>query len=396
MDRVPKSEIGERLSKLQSSMQGAAIEGAFIVQNADLYYFTGTLQSGTLYIPSEGEPMYFVRKDLARARRESPLSRIEAFTTMRELPGALARHGYRNPKSLGFEWDVMPVSLYERYRKAFPDARHLDLSLYLRRLRSVKSPLEVTHMREAAAQADRVYRLAREIIRPNMTDLELAAELERCARLQGHPGIIRVRGFNGEMAFAHVFSGPDSAVPAYLDTPLGGVGTHPSFGQGASYHRILAHEPIVVDTGSYSRGYLADQTRVLCIEGLPGVLSRAFEDMLAIQDRMKELVKPGVSWSHVYDACFQLAQAQGHTERFMGVKGAQARFIGHGLGLEIDELPLIAPGFDEEVFEVGMTFAFEPKAVFEGLGAVGIENTFVVTDGGIAPITFSDEALAIL
>jgi len=396
MDPVPEGEIVDRLRKLQGAMQESQIGGAFIVQNADLFYFTGTLQSGALFVPERGDPTYFVRKDLARARRESPIRSIEAFGTMRELPQALARLGYFGLRTLAFEWDVMPVALYDRYRKAFHDARHVDLSPILRRLRRVKSPYEVECMRAAARQADNVFCHAKEVIRAGMTELELAAELERCARLQGHPGLIRMRSFNGEMVFAHVFSGPNSAVPAYLDTPLGGVGLHPSFGQGAGYRQIRAHEPIVVDTGSFAYGYLADQTRVLCIGDLPEPLAQAYADMQAVQRHMKRLVKPGVSWTAVYESCLQLANEQGHAGEFMGIRGAQARFIGHGLGIEIDEQPLIAPGFDDERFEVGMTFAFEPKAVFDGLGAVGIENTFVVVKDGVDSITYSDESLAIL
>ena len=396
MDHVPDSEITDRLGKLQAAMQESDMGGAFIAQNADLYYFTGTIQSGSLYVPAAGEPVYFVRKDLARARRESPLTRIEGMEAMRDLPSALRRHGYFEPKTIAFEWDVLPVSLYQRYKKAFADSKHVDLSPVLRRLRCIKSTFEIEQMRKACTQADSVYRHAREIIRANMTDLELAAELERCARLQGHPGIIRMRSFNGEMVFAHVFSGPDSATPAYLDTPLGGVGLHPSFGQGASLRRIQPHEPVIVDTGSSVNGYLADQTRVFCIGGLPDPAARAFDDMLAVQQRMKEIVRPGVVWSEAYSACLALALEQGHADRFMGVRGAQARFIGHGLGLEIDESPLIAPGFDEQCFEVGMTFAFEPKAVFEGVGAVGIENTFVIRDHGVEALTYSDEALVVL
>jgi len=396
MDCVPEGEITERLRKLQLLMQSSDIGGAFIVQSTDLFYFAGTLQNGTLYVPAKGEPIYFVRKHLARAQRESPLSCIEPFGAMRELPEALRRHGYFQPKSLGFEWDVLPVSLFQRFEKTFPESNSVDLSPIIRKIRSVKSAFEVERMRAAARQADSVYRLAREIIRVNMTDLELATELERCARLQGHPGIIRMRSFNGEMVFAHVFSGPDSAVPAHLDTPLGGVGTHPSFGQGAGYRRIQVNEPIIVDTGSSVDGYLADQTRVFCIGGLPDALASAFNDMRAVQLRMKEMVAPGVAWSDVYQSCLALALEQGHCDRFMGIRGAQSRFIGHGLGLEIDELPLIAPGFDDARFEVGMTFAFEPKAVFEGQGAVGIENTFVVREQGVEALTYSDEDLVIL
>jgi Xaa-Pro dipeptidase len=290
----------------------------------------------------------------------------------------------------------LSVAVFKRYSELFEAAECVDASALLRRIRMVKSPFEIDLMREAASQADRVYRRAREILREGMTDIEFAAELEHMVRLEGHPGIVRMRSFNGVMLYAHVFSGPDSAVPAYLDTPLGGVGPHPSFGQGAGWRKIGRHEPVIVDTGSFFGGYLADQTRVLSLGELPETLTKAYDDMLRIQQQMAIMTKPGVAWAEIYTSCQSLAAELGYADHFMGSAASRAGFIGHGLGIEIDEFPIIAPAFTKDVFEPGMAFAFEPKAVFPGLGAVGIENTYVVREHGIEALTFSDEALAIL
>ena len=260
----------------------------------------------------------------------------------------------------------------------------------------LKSPYEIELMTKAAQQANRVYLHAREILREGLTDIELAAELEHAVRLEGHPGIIRMRSFNGEMIFAHVFSGPDSAVPSYLDTPLGGVGPHPSYGQGAGFGRIEAHRPVIIDTGSFAEGYLVDQTRILSIGELPEHLNRAYQDMVRVQGLMEQIVKPGVIWADLYEQCHSLAVELGHVDHFMGNRGSQASFIGHGLGIEIDEFPVIAKSFTEDIFEESMTFAFEPKAVFPGEGAVGIENTYVVHSLGVRKLTFSDERLCVI
>lgn len=377
-------------------MQREGLDAVLLMQSADLFYFTGTIQSGVLYVPEAGAALYFVRKDLQRARREAPIEHILPLVSLRDLPVELTKCGYAMPKRIGFEFDVLPVAVFERYRKLFDGAACVDVSMLLRRLRMLKSPHEIALMRAAGAQADRVYRAARATLREGLTDIEFAAELERTARLEGHPGIVRMRSFNGEMLFAHVFSGPDSAVPAYLDTPLGGTGAHPSFGQGAGWRRIQAHEPVIVDTGSFHGGYLADQTRVLSIGDLPDKLTRAYDDMVGVQALMLSLVAPGVVWADVYHRCRELAVSLGYADHFMGYVGAQAGFIGHGLGIEIDEYPIIAPSFRDQVFESGMVFAFEPKAVFPELGAVGIENTYVILDGGIESLTVSDEALAVL
>jgi Xaa-Pro dipeptidase len=367
-------------------MAPADLDAVVVVHNADLFYFTGTLQAGTLYIPAEGKPLYMVRKDARRARQESALEQIVPLAGMRAIPGQLHEHGHPLPRRLGFELDVLPVAFHERFRRAFAGAQTVDASDLIRRVRMVKS----------ARQADAVYRRAREVIREGMTDIELAAELEHAARLSGHPGLIRMRSFNGEMMYGHVCSGPDSALPAYLDTPLGGAGPHPSFGQGAGWHRIQAHEPIVVDNAGWAEGYWTDQTRVFSIGELPIHLERAYEDMVRVQELMRELAAPGTNCAELYERCLGLAHELGYAHQFMGIEGAQASFIGHGLGIEIDEYPLIGRGGKDFELAPGMAFAFEPKAVFAGQGAVGIENTFYLGARGLEQITFSDESLVIL
>jgi Xaa-Pro dipeptidase len=393
---TPKNELEFRFKKLQHYMAGEGLDAVIIVQNADLFYFTGTIQSGNLYVPLEGEPLYMVRKDHSRARMESGLKEVVPFASMKEIPAVLANYGYPLPGRIGMELDVVPVNFCERYRKVFPDAGFSDATPLIRKVRMIKSHYELHALQDAARQVDKVYKRAREVIREGMSDIELAAELEYVARREGHQGLVRMRAFNGEMMYAHVFSGADTAVPAYLDTPLGGMGPNPCFGQGASWKRIERNEPVIVDfAGSYD-GYLVDQTRVFAIGGISDRLRKGYDDMLGVQERMKELAAPGVSWGTLYDECLARAVELGYADSFMGAKGAQVSFIGHGLGLEIDEYPFIARGFNDMMLEVGMVFAFEPKVVFPGEGAIGIENTFYLTESGLKVLTFSEEDLVVL
>jgi Xaa-Pro dipeptidase len=393
---TPKSELEGRRSALQALMVDEGLDAVLLTQNADLFYFTGTIQSGCLCIPVEGKPVYMVRRELQRARAESALTEIVPFSSMREVPGILAGYGIRELDRIGMELDVLPVSLYERYRKVFAGVRFSDATPLVRRVRMKKSPYELEIMREASRQVDLVYRRARDVIREGMTDLDLAAELEYVARREGHLGHIRMRAFNGEMIFGHTFSGSDGAVPAYTDTPLGGAGLHPSFGQGCGTKPIALYEPIIVDFAGSTDGYLVDQTRVFAVGGLPEELRTGYRDMLAVQERMREITVPGAVWGDIYEACLALAVDKGHRDNFMGYKGSQVSFIGHGVGIEIDEYPFLARGFSEMVMEPGMVFAFEPKLVYPGTGAVGIENTFHLSENGLERLTFSNEDIVIL
>jgi Xaa-Pro dipeptidase len=229
-----------------------------------------------------------------------------------------------------------------------------------------------------------------------MTDLDVAAELEYTARTQGHQGLIRMRGFNSDICYGQIVSGVDSAVPAYSDTPLGGMGLNPSFGQGAGLKRIEAHEPVIIDFAGCVDGYLSDQTRVFSVGAPSDRMMKAYDDMMEIQALMARNVAVGMNWGALYDICLTTARDMGYGDNFMGALGSQVSFVGHGLGIEIDEYPFIARGFTAMTFEIGMAFAFEPKVVFPGEGAIGIENTFYLSNEGLKRLTHSSDELVIL
>lgn len=396
MRLTPATELEYRCKKLQEHMSTNSLDAVIIVQNADLFYFTGTVQSGNLYVPACGQPLFMVRKDAGRARMESGLKEVVQFNSLKDIPAVLAEFGYSAPKRIGLEMDVLPVNLYERYRTLYPNADFSDATPLIRKVRMIKSHYEIHLMKDAADQVDRVYRRAREIIRVGMTDLDVAAELEYTARKDGHQGLIRMRGFNSDICYGQIFSGSDSAVPAYSDTPLGGMGLNTSFGQGAGLKRIEPHEPVIIDFAGCVDGYLSDQTRVFSVGELPDNLRRAYDDMLEIQALMMQVAEVGMSWGALYDVCFNRAADMGYADSFMGTKGAQVSFIGHGLGVEIDEYPFIARGFTQMALETGMAFAFEPKVVFPGEGAIGIENTFYLSNEGLKRLTHSSDELVIL
>ena len=390
---TPASELEQRCKRFQSYLRQQGIDGAVLVQNSDLFYFTGSIQQGELYLPADAEPAYLVRKDFARARMESGLKNVIPLRNMRELGAQLQELQIALPKCLGMELDVLPVLNFRRMQKLFPAAEVVDVSVLIRQVRAIKSDYEISIMKDCALIMDRVFQHARKIIAVGKTDLEIAAELECFARKQGHQGLIRFRGFNSEIFYGHVFSGSDGAVPAHLDAPLGGIGTTPAIGQGASYKKIAAHEPIIIDLITAFDGYLVDQTRTMSVGRLPEQLRTAYFAMLKIQEKLFATAKPGVSWGQLYQECFELAMQMGYQDNFMGNAGGQVSFIGHGIGIEVDEYPFIARGFNEQLLEENMTFAFEPKVVFPGLGAVGVENTWRVSKDGIKRLTYTDESL---
>jgi Xaa-Pro aminopeptidase len=201
-----------------------------------------------------------------------------------------------------------------------------------------------------------------------------------------------MRGWNQEMTYAHVLSGDSGSVVSFLNSPHGGSGNTPAMAQGASSRRIRKNEPVGIDYGVGINGYLADQFRTFVIGSLPSDLEKAHRCSGQIHDLFAREARPGVSCAHLYTMARDFAVRAGLGEYFMGHGEGQVRFIGHGFGLEIDEFPVIAPGF-EEALAPGMVLALEPKFVFPGKGVVGMEDDYLVTQSGVERLTLTGQTL---
>jgi Xaa-Pro aminopeptidase len=386
---VPAAELASRLATLQTRLASRDLDAALIVQNADLYYFSGTIQQSHLYVPAAGDATLFVRKVPERARLESALEGIVGVVSLAALPEAIvARYGAL-PRRVGLELDVLPVKGFRALERLLPEASFEDVGRDIVRQRAVKSEWEVARIRVAAAVADGVCALIPGILREGLTEVEFAGRVEAEARRLGHEGYIRMRGFNQEMFYGQLLTGVSGCVPSYLDTPLAGTGLSASVAQGASFRRIGRGEPIVFDFVPVRDGYMADFTRTFSIGPLPEPLRRAHDAALAVQAAAAAAARPGAPCRSVWDAARRVADDLGLAAGFMGAGPGQVPYVGHGIGIELDELPVLTGSALE--LEAGMVFALEPKFVLPGLGAVGIENTWVVTDGGPERLTLAPE-----
>ncbi len=392
---TPKTELDQRIALFQQQLADAALDGALILQNTDLYYLTGTIQQAHLYVPVSGAPVLMVRKSLARARAESSLADIVALKSPRQITAILEGLGHPPPKRLGMELDVIPASLYLQYTRLFEGIDLVDISPGLRWVRAVKSDYELALMREAARQADAVAGTVKDIIREGMTEVELAGRVEAEARRRGHQGIVRMRMWGGELFYGHLLAGPPATVPSFLASPTGGTGVSPAVAQGAGFARIKPGEPILLDYVFAWQGYIADHTRIFALGGLPSDLLEAHQAMLDLQEVIRDRARPGVPAGDLYDTAVSWAAGHGWGEWFMGADDQRIRFIGHGVGLELDEYPFLAKGQDMPLVE-GMTIALEPKLIIPGKGVVGIENTHVVTAEGLETLTCFDQAVQII
>lgn len=388
----PQSELDQRIRNLQHRLCRAEVDGALIIQKTDLYYFSGTGQQGWLYIPAEGPPLLMIFKDFDRACQESELEQIVSISGSKKIPELLSEKGYALPERIGMELDVLPANHFLSYQKLFQSAEIIDISIQIREIRAIKSPYEIERIKESAERSDKMAALFPDLIEEGLTEISLAGKIEAYARELGHQGIVRMRLWGGELFYGHLLSGPPAATPSFLASPTGGTGTTPVIGQGPGMKLIEKHEPILLDYVFAYNGYLSDCTRVYSIGTLPGELQNFHQAALEIQERVKERLRPGTTAGELYSVAIDHAQRLGINDYFMGATDRRIRFIGHGVGLELDEFPFIARGHEMPLAE-GMVIALEPKAIVPGKGVVGIENMHLITATGSEQLTHSSEAV---
>ncbi len=396
MESVPNSEITSRAAALQKGLAQHKIDLALVRQTADLFYYTGTLVDGFLAVAPQGSPVLLVRRPRPRAAVAlSPWPQV-FYNDLKDLPESLAAAGLKPEGAVGLELDVMPAAFYQRVQeKLFPHHPIRDVSPLIRQQRMVKSPYEIEQLRRAAAILDQVHAQVPEILQPGISELELCAALEYRLRLLGHQGMVRVRNWDLELYYGHVLSGVSGLHPAYSDTPSGGLGFSPAFPQGASLKKLAPGEPISIDLVSCVNGYLVDMTRMYALGSLP---EKAWESWQAVQElyeQFQQEARPGVAPGQLFHRLWDLVRARGLQDYFMGPGPDRVSFLAHGVGLELDEFPVIAARFPFPLAE-NMVLAFEPKFFLPEIGMVGQEDTGRITAAGVEWLTRSPRDLMII
>ncbi|HOP48152.1 MAG TPA: Xaa-Pro peptidase family protein [Desulfobacteraceae bacterium] len=390
LELVPSPEIQSRIEKFQEWMASEELEGAFILQNVDIYYFSGTLQRSILFVPVSGNPLLMVIKSFQRAVNESPFEKVLSISGRDGIFSLLAEFSHVSFRRVGLEMDVLPTAQYLWFRKKLPQTEFIDVSPGIRNLRMIKSLYEAEQIKRATAILGKGYQEIQGLIREGMTELEIDGLLSWISRREGHMGVMRMRGWNQEMTYAHVLSGEGGASISCCETPVSGTGNSPAMPQGAGFRRVCRNEPIYIDYGVAVNGYHSDQTRTFVIGELDKKLARAHDCAREILEKLEAEIMPGFPCDEVFEMAKDIACSRGFEENFMGHGEGKVKFLGHGIGLEIDELPIMAPIFRAPVQE-GMVFALEPKFIFPGLGTVGIEDDYLVTSRGLERITFMEQ-----
>lgn len=380
-------ELKQRRDKIRVLMAQRGIDAALIACNVNLIYTYGTVVSGYLYLPLESPARLFVKRpNNITGEHVLPVRKPE------QLPELILECGLPLPQKLMLEGDELSFTEYNRLAACFPEAEVVPCgSSLIRQARSIKTVMEIEIFRRSGAAHAKAYEQIPSVYRPGMTDRQLSIEIERLMRLEGCLGIFRVFGQSMEIFMGSLLAGDNAATPSPYDFALGGEGLDPSLPGGANGSLLQAGQSLMVDMGGNFYGYMGDMSRVFSIGKLPEKAYAAHQTCLEVQEAIANMAKPGVACEDLYNTAVKMVEEAGFADYFMGV-GQKAKFIGHGIGLEINEAPVIAPRMKQEL-EPGMVFALEPKIVLPGVGPLGIENSWLVTTEGVEKLTVCNEEI---
>lgn len=386
---IQKELIGDlhiKWGRIRQAMRKINADGCLLSVDVNLYYTTGRIYSGYFYMPAEGDPWFFVKRPNGLEGEH-----VEYIRKPEQMSELFSLHGLKMPEKLLLEADELTYNDYTRLQAVFNPKETGNATALMRELRQIKTPHEIELFRISARRHEKTYAEIPECFRPGMTDLEFQYEIEKRMRKNGSIGLFRAFGANMDIFMGSILAGDNAENPSPFDFALGGGGMDASCPLGANGTLLKEGTAIMVDMAGNYTAYMTDMTRVFSVGKLPDLAYRAHQTALFIQQEIENIARPGTPCSELYEIAAKIAGNESLADYFMGTK-QQAKFVGHGIGIQINELPVLTPR-SKETLAPGMVFALEPKFVIPGVGAVGIENSFLVTETGLEKLTVCEEEI---
>lgn len=380
---IPDEEFDLRLTSIRQHLKQTHTDALLISDNANKYYLTGRVYAGYAYVPVEGMPLFFVRRPVGLDG--------DGVIYIRKPEQMAESVGLSAPATIAMETETATYATIQRLKAIFPQSSLADGSALMRKVRSVKTPLQIEMLRESGRKQEHVYRMVPRMYRDGMTDLELQVEIERASRLAGCLGQFRISGDSMELYMGNILVGENADNPTPYDFAMGGAGLDPSLPVGCNGCIIRSGDSVMVDVNGDYTGYMTDMTRTFYLQHISDLARKAHRCSIDICHKLASTGHPGTEAKALYEQAVQIASEAGLERYFMG-HNQKAGFIGHGVGIEINELPVIAPR-SRDILRENNVIALEPKFVIPGAGAVGIENTYIVTPDGMQCITSAPEEL---
>lgn len=374
-------EISLKVKRIQESLEEKGLQNILIRSIPNTIYLTGSVIQGYLLVDKDlSLPLIFLERT-TNVLEGYPTDLIFNIRKPELIPDLLAGLGKSISSVTALELGFLPVTDYQRLSKLSIDGKvsEEDGSAIMREIRSVKTPQELTDIRREIEVHMEIYRLVPELFKRGMTDKELQHLLEFQMRRRGSIGIFRCFGARMESFMGHLLTGDNADVPAPYDFALGGKGDF-AMPMGATGIEILPGTTVMVDLAGNFGTFVTDITRTYYLGDLPKEVVKAHQLSIELNEWFAEYAKDGAAISEVYNHFVKRVEEEEFTPHFMGYTN-QVKFVGHGFGIEINEPPVLTARY-KGVFKEGMTIAVEPKFVFPGIGAVGIENSYIIGRDG--------------
>jgi len=387
-DNIPPEELNFRWDRCRTLLQRfiPQAQGILVFSRLNIYYLSGSFVSGVLWLPLDGEPILFCRRGVERAKIESPLKNIYNFKSYGDINVIVKESGNPLPKVVAAEMNGLSWALSQSLTKHLADQQFVSADKIIGMSRAKKSKWELNILREAGS---RHARCLTELLPPHLhegiSELEICHKISELFLSQGHHGILRMENYGEEIFLGHISVGDSANYPSVFNGPVGLKGVHPATPyMGSAEVQWTTGKPLIIDNGFTWEGYMTDKTQVYWLgdkKHIPRDALKAHDFCIDLQANIAKVLRPGTPPSEIWNHCLAAVATSEWHEGFMGYGKNKVFFVGHGIGLAIDEYPALASGFDLPL-EEGMTLAVEPKIGIPGFGMVGVENTFEVTAEG--------------
>ncbi|MWC27959.1 M24 family metallopeptidase [Paenibacillus sp. MMS18-CY102] len=362
--------MNERLKQLMEETERQGWEAALVTNPKHVYYLSGFRCEPherllALIVTADGRTALLV-PELDRAGAEAALA-VDTVHSHRDTDNAYAVLaevlGTNATGLIGIEKESMTVTRYEHLLAALPSASLTGMDAFLTAIRAVKSEDEIARIRHAVKLIEQVLSDTLPLVKPGVTELELAADIDfRMRKL----------GAEGPSFDTTVLAGEKSALPH--GTP--------------GLRKVQAGELLLFDMGVYAEGYVSDITRTFAVGDISDELHRIYNTVLEANRLGIEALIPGKAMSSADWAARQHIEGQGYGELF-------THRLGHGIGLDIHEYPSLH-GANEDSLRTGMVVTVEPGIYLPGVGGVRIEDDVLVTAKGPESLTTFPKSLTVI
>ncbi|MBO5053758.1 MAG: aminopeptidase P family protein [Muribaculaceae bacterium] len=386
-------ELSRRLGHIDAAMTASGLDSLVVCSATNTYYLSGRVFCGfAIYIKQLRRILWMVKRpaqlkgeDVIYLRKPEQI--LDCMNTLGVTPSVLG--------NVGLELDEISYNHIQRQATALRLKTWGNADGVLNIARATKTPYEQSLIRQSGISHEHVYCQIPHLYREGMTDIELQIEIERTSRLEGCLGLFRVSGPDMELHMGNILAGDNADSPSPYDFAMGGAGASPSLPVGADGTILRPGLAVMIDVNGNYTGYMTDMTRTFTVGDLPDEALRAHEVSREICRELADMGRPGIAAKDLYERAVAIATDHKLEHYFMGHR-QHAGFVGHGVGIVINELPVIAPR-SKNILQAGNVIALEPKFVIPHVGAVGIENTYIVQDNGpMQCVTNAPESIGIL